>query len=130
MTIRIDENIIAIWYCDLGPGEDYMMGVSRCDAGIKFAYRVRHHSPDSKDPFDGKDVKNWNEFYAIDRDEEKAIDAAREMVKGLVGLAVGLKRITLPHKIYELVRGDATLEEFADKLTKAPFAHVQRKTIQ
>lgn len=130
MSIKIDENIVAIWYCDLGPEEDYLMAASRHEGGIRFVYRVRHYNPESEDPFDEKDEKVWNAFETRDPDEEKAIHAAREMVKGLVGLAVGLGKVKLPHKMYELVRGPETFEEFADKLMKAPWAHSQRKTVQ
>lgn len=131
MSISIDENIIAIWFFDLGPSEDYMMALSRTPSGgIRFVYRVRHHHPDSTDPFDGKDEKSWSEFETNDPDEAKAIDAAREMAKGLIGLAVKLKQVTLPHTIYELVRGSATVEEFAKQLFKSPWAHAKRKTLQ
>lgn len=130
MSIVIDENIIAIWFCDLGPDEDYMMSLSRHEGGIRFIYRVRHHHPDSKDPFDGKDGKDWSAFETGNPDEAKAIDAARSMVKGLVGVAASMGRVTLPHKIFELVRGASTVEEFGKRLMESPWAHAQRKTLQ
>jgi hypothetical protein len=130
MSISIDENIIAVWFCDLGPSEDYMMALSRHEGGIRFVYRVRHHNPDSTDPFDGKDDKSWSAFQTSDPDERKAIGAAREMVKGLIGVAVGIGRVTLPAKIYELIRGDQSVDDFGALLLKQPWAHSQRKTLQ
>lgn len=131
MSIVIDDKIVAIWFCDLGPSEDYMMSISRRDeGGMRFVYRVRHHCPESTDPFDGKDEKSWSAFETDNPDEEVAIRAAREMVKGLIGVAVGLGRVTLPHKIYELIRGPASVDEFADQLLKSPWAHSRKKTLQ
>ena len=130
MSIVIDDNILAIWYSTLGETEDYLMAISRHEGGIKFVYRVRHYNSDDIDPLDDKDDKTWAEFGTNDPDEQKAIGAAREMVKGLIGLAAGLGRVRLPHKIYELVRGDDSVEQFAKKLMAAPFAHTQKVTRQ
>lgn len=131
MSVVIDETIVAIWFFDLGPTEDYIMALNRtATGGIRFVYRVRHHNPDSKDPFDDKDQKSWSAFETSNPDEEKAISAAREMAKGLVGVGVAVGTVKLPHKIYELIRGEATVEQFAEQLMKHPWAHTQRKTLQ
>lgn len=130
MTIRIDDNIIGVWFVQLGDTEDYMMGMSRVPTGIEFTYRVRHYHPESKDAFDDKDGKSWATFGTNDPDEAKAISAAREMAKGLVGLSIGLGKMKPPGKVYELLRGEASVEEFAKRLMAAPFAHSQMHQLQ
>jgi hypothetical protein len=132
MTIVIDENLVAIWFIDLPPAEDYLMSLSRVpNGGMRFVYRVRHHSPQSTDPFDEHDDKSWHTFETDDPNVEKAISAARSMARGLLGVAAAIHGGKAPEKVYEFIRKPGvSAEAFMEEFMKAPFVHVQRKTVQ
>jgi len=128
MSIVIDDNIVGMWYAVTGEMDDFMMAVSRCDEGLQIIYRHRYYA--SLDPWDEKDRKSWHRMITSQKDEAKAIETAREMVGGVVAIAMKMGRVKSHGEIYEILRGDRTVEEFAAALRAAPFAHSKVHTVQ
>jgi hypothetical protein len=124
MSIVIDENIVGIWYAMTGEMEDFMLAISKCPDGLEMVYRHRYYAS-KEDPWDENDKKSWYRMVAGQQDEQKAIDTARDMLAGVVAIAMKMKRIQGNGVIYELLRGDATVEEFGERLRSMPWAHTQ-----
>lgn len=129
MSIVIDENIVGIWYAMTGDMEDFMLAISRCPDGLELVYRHRYYAS-KEDPWDDKDRKSWYRMVTSQPDEQKAIETAREMLVGVVFIAKKMGRVTGNPEIFELVRGDATVEQFGERLRSMPWAHSQVKTVQ
>ena len=124
MSIVIDENIIGIWYALTGEADDFMLAISKCPEGLEMVYRIRYYaSPD--DPWDENDRKSWYRMVTPQKDEEKAVEVAREMVAGVIAIAMKMKKIPGDGLMYELLRGDASVEEFANRLQSMPWAHAK-----
>lgn len=129
MTIVIDDNLIGIWYTMTGEKDDYLLSLSRRpEGGLQMCGRTRTYVSD--DPWEENDKKNWHTFITKESDEEKAADVCREMVVGVSRIAVATKRLREPAKIWELMKGKSTLEEFLKAFQKLPFAHVKTVKLQ
>lgn len=129
MSIVIDENIVGIWYAVTGEMDDFMLAISKSPEGIELVYRHRYYAS-KEDPWDENDKKSWYRMVTPKKDEQKAIETAREMLSGVVGIAMKMKRLPGNGVIYELLRGDSTVEEFGERLRAMPWAHSQEGTLQ
>jgi hypothetical protein len=129
MSIVIDENIVGIWYAMTGDMEDFMLAISRCPDGLELVYRHRYYAS-KEDPWDEKDRKSWYRMVTSQPDEQKAVETARQMLIGVVMIAQKMGKVTGKPEIFELVRGDASVEKFADALRSMPWAHSQEGTVQ
>ena len=129
MSVVIDESIVGIWYAMTSEDEDFMLAVSRREDGLEMVYRHRYYnSPD--DPWDEKDRKSWYRMVSKQKDEAKAIETAREMVSGVIAIAMRMKRIKGDGVMFELLRGESSVEEFGERLRAMPWAHSQQVTLQ
>lgn len=114
---------MGIWYCQLADDFDVMWSVSRDpEGGYKVTGRTRqYHSQD--DPWDGKDRKRWFGGKLFATTDEEAISRSRDhMVTLTGGFAMTFEPDRVP-VLYELVRGSASVDEFAEKLRQMPWAH-------
>ena len=112
----LDESVLAIWYYDF-PGGNFMANMRRLEPGrLKVTYRFRYHRDDKA--FDSADEKNWYEGIWRDvRDEALAVEA--------FGAAC---REAAPTKVYQIIRGNRTLDEFMDEFLAQPFINMRPAT--
>jgi len=126
MSIVLDDNIVGIWYVLTGEKEDFMLAISKCPEGLELVYRHRYYHSD--DPWDEKDHKSWYRMVTSKTDVQRAIETAREMVQGVAMIAVKMGRLMPPAQVFELVRGDKSVEQFAEVLKSMPWAHSMEAT--
>lgn len=126
MSIVIDENIVGIWYAMTGDDNDFMLAVCRREDGLEIVYRHRYYHSD--DPWDEKDRKSWYRMVTAQKDEAKAVETAREMLQGVVAIAMKMKRLKGNGLVFELLRGEASVEEFGERLRSMPWAHSMEAT--
>lgn len=123
--ITVDDNIVAMWFLVVDAGIDWMGGLSRMpDGSMRFANRLRYYNPESRDPHDGKDRKK--EQILLLRPEGQGTEAdlieqVRRVVGELTQHAIG--------PLYELLRGNRSVEEFMDELKRQPWAHTKVERI-
>jgi hypothetical protein len=120
--MNFDEKTLAVWFIVTIPGEqDVMAQLSRTDEpGVfRMEWRFRYYSPESENPFDGKDRKVW-QAAGMHGTEQEALESARHVWTHLATKITDAKE---RGDFYELVRGDKTLEEFFTEFRKAPFVH-------
>jgi hypothetical protein len=128
VSICIDEKILGIWYVKLGDDLDVMIALMRADAGYEVRGRTRQYLGDPEDPWDEKDRKRWFGGGVIATTDAEAVKKAREhMVTMATGFAVTFTPAE-PPQLFELVRGEATLEKFAEVLKSMPWAHSMEAT--
>jgi hypothetical protein len=126
MSIVLDENIVGIWYALTGEKDDFMLAISKCAEGLELVYRHRYYASD--DPWDERDKKSWYRMVTKKNDVQHAIETAREMVQGVAMIAVKMGRLMPPAQVFELVRGDKSVEDFAEVLMSMPWAHSMAAT--
>lgn len=118
MSIIFNDNILGVWYVTI-PNGDYLAAVSRCkDGGAFLQYRFRYYN--SEEPWDEKDEKHWYE--ARSKDQTKVVAHASFVAKTLANASKG--------KIWELIRGAGSLEDFMAEFQKLPFVHSRPATAE
>lgn len=119
MSIEINEDIRAIFYI-AWHDSDWMGAVSDGAQGPWATYRFRYYR-DAK-AFDSEDVKSWYDLKPPPGATECTVDALISAFDGMIALA----NAQLPGgKVYRLIRGEHSLEEFADMFTQLPFVRTQ-----
>ena len=128
MSIVFDENIMGIWYCQLADDFDIMWALQRDpEGGYKALGRTRkYHSSD--DPWDDKDTKRWFEGKIKADTDALAVERSRaHMIELTGGFTMTFEPDRVP-MLFELVRGEASVEDFAKKLQAMPWAHSMEAT--
>ena len=123
MSITLDEKIVAIWYVMLGDGLDVMIALSRCDDGYMVEGRTRQYLGDPDDPWEEKDRKRWFTGGIKATADPEAIIEAREKMVEMAGGFVATFKPDDPPVIHELLRGQSSVEKFAEMLQAMPWAH-------
>lgn len=128
MSIVLDENIMGIWYCLLADDFDIMWSLRRNPEGGYLAVgRTRkYHTPD--DPWDNKDTKRWFEGPIKADSDGLAVEMSRAHVIQLTGSFTASFHPERTPMLYELVRGESSVEKFAEKLMSMPWAHSMQAT--
>lgn len=119
--IEFDESIVGVWYMTTDRDQDFMLGLNSEGDHLRMRYRFRYYSPESSDPHDGKDKKNW--FTAVVNSPR--VEALAKMEEFMNQFAFAAQRMfgSSP-QIWSYVRGEAeTLDEFLDRLKAAPFVN-------
>jgi len=128
MSIVIDENTLGIWYVHLADDLDLMIALMRDgEGGYKVSGRTRQYaSPD--DPWDDKDIKRWFSGGIQAGDDADAVAKSRN---NMIQMTSGYAALFEPEKapaIFELVRGESSVEKFAETLKSMPWAHSMEAT--
>jgi hypothetical protein len=128
MSIVFDDNLMGIWYCQLADDFDIMWALQRDpEGGYKALGRTRkYHSPD--DAWDDKDTKRWFEGKIKADTDALAVERSRaHMIELTAGFTMNFEPDRVP-MLFELVRGTASVEDFAKKLQAMPWAHSMQAT--
>jgi hypothetical protein len=128
MSIVFDDKLMGIWYCQLADDFDIMWALQRDpEGGYKALGRTRkYHTPD--DPWDDKDTKRWFEGKIKADSDALAVERSRAHMIELTGsFTITFEPDRVP-MLYELVRGEASVEDFAKKLQAMPWAHSMEAT--
>lgn len=122
-VIELDESIVGVWYMTTDRDQDFMLGLNSEGDHLRMRYRFRYYSPESSDPHDGKDKKNW--FTAVVTLPRAEAIAKMEDCVNEFSLAAQRMFHSSP-KIWSLIRGEAeTLDDFLGRFRAAPFAHTK-----
>lgn len=114
--IVIDENFVGMWFVQISTDRDYMAALFRTPDGLQAHWRFRSREGARADAWD-QHRKRW---YAglTSEPEADAIVACRRIAHDLAAQTRG--------EYWELVRGSSSIEECAEALLRAPFAHVRQ----
>jgi hypothetical protein len=121
MSIEISEGTVGVWYVALSHC-DWLAHVGRNAEGLyELRYRFRWFRDDKI--WDSKDRKNWYRFVTkpgepVDRILETTRARAKLLSEGCGPLAHTTN--------WELLRGERTVEEFADLLLTMPGVHYEK----
>jgi hypothetical protein len=116
MTIVIDDNLLAIWWIKLPPASDLLCSlIRRSPTECEIVYRFRYYETESA--WDGLDRKNWYEGI-VTAPPEEVIPKLREMF-GVLSVAAG------GSKVYELLRGERSTDQFMRAFARMPFVHMK-----
>jgi hypothetical protein len=127
MSIEIDENIMGIWYVKLSSDLDLMLALLRDGKGYKIKGRTRQYDSPT-DPWDGKDRKRWFGGSFVAADDDTALKNAH---RHMVTVSLSFARVFTPPEppvLFELRRGNMSVEEFGEKLRSMPWAHSMAAT--
>ena len=72
-----------IWFVPLTPDSDWMGCLKRNEGRWVFEYRFRYYSPESKNPHDDKDEKNWFVLRTKD-DSPELLEKMLEMINKII----------------------------------------------
>jgi hypothetical protein len=115
--IIIDEHLVGIWFCVVSEASDFMAGLREItpDAEYQLDYRFRYYSPESTDPWDGKDEKHW--FGGrLKTNRNDALAGMRKVTKAL------LEAVGSSGELWEAVN-DGDFDKFMAAFMVAPWAH-------
>jgi len=128
VSIVIDEKILGIWYVCFDDDMDVMLALGRTETGYEVNGRTRLYLGDPDDPWDEKDRKRWFGGGVEATTDAEAVSKTRaNMIVMSTDFAKTFKPKTAP-AIFELVRGETTVEEFAQVLRSMPWAHSMEAT--
>jgi hypothetical protein len=126
--ITIDESMRAVFFVTFAEGADYLATVMVNQDGPGFVVhsRVRWYGTrQTGDPFTSHDHKQWMRA-SFDQKFDDLLKRLRHIARGLIEWADVNGRQSPDPFIYELVRGEATLDALLDQLFKMPFVHQKR----
>lgn len=117
--IKFDEKIVGVWFLSTTAEQDWMAALSEVAPGkYELNYRFRYYDPESKDPWDGKDRKNWYKG-TIESSREEAIDGIRKVGTAMVVFgAVG--------ELYEVLN-DNGFEKFLEEFQAQPWVFARKE---
>lgn len=129
MTIKVNEDSIAIWFMQITPTSDYLAHLAKTDEpdAFKFIYRFRYYQGDQSLDFEkSEDKKNWYEVI-LHHPLGKVIDTLRELQQHLRETDGDIPE----DQCWELMRGDdETPDQFMDRLKELPFSKAQTISVE
>ena len=114
--IEITDKIVAIWYLQTLPTQDWMAAVSEIEPDSKYelVYRFRYYKDDKA--FDSEDKKNWYSG-TLTGTRSYVLAAMREVAGTMESVAKG--------KLYELVNEDGDVSKLMRKFQDLPFVYMR-----
>lgn len=107
------EKAIGVWFMDVSDTSNWLAAVSRTEDGkLLLQWRMRYYEKGS--PPDSNDEKRWYQGTSK-KTEAEAIENMRFIGRTMTQHAEG--------KLYEVLRGDRSIEEFAKEFCALPFVH-------
>jgi hypothetical protein len=114
VSIEVNDRTVGFWFVTI-PNGDWMAGLQALDGGrFKLQYRFRYYKDDKA--FDSDDKKNW--YSGEGDDYGSAVRTLRMVAEALKQQAKG--------EMWEVLRGDGTVNDFMDKFMKLPFVHAKK----
>lgn len=124
MTIKINDDTIALWFMQVAVDGDWLAHLAKTDEpdAFKFTYRFRYYEGDQSLEFENsQDRKNWYEG-TLHKPRGEVIDTIRELQKHLITVDGEVTETDC----WELIRGDdESPDQFMDRLREKPFAKTQ-----
>ena len=117
--IKFDETCVGVWFVQTTETQDWMAGITEIEPDKKYEinYRFRYYNPESEDPWDGKDKKNWYKGTASCT-REYAIQSMRVMVQGMKMMGA----IGEPGEVVN--NGD--YNDFMERFVAQPWVHAKK----
>jgi hypothetical protein len=83
--MKFDKKTVGVWFLVTTEKQDWLATLSEVEPNAKYelTYRFRYYSPESVDPWDGKDRKSWYSG-VVNGTREAAITGLREVGNALV----------------------------------------------
>jgi hypothetical protein len=125
VSVQFNENILAIWYMPLTDHSDFLAALSRdlsVRGGLIYLNRFRYY--ESGDPWDPRDRKNWYELRTTDP-VETTIRKLRK-VHRIAAENRGMMSDASKDRLFELIRGDMSVDRFMRKFAQQPFVHTRK----
>ena len=119
--ISLDENTIAVWMIGIPPSRDFFCALIREGGVFKVVGRLRTYHPGSKNPFDGRDKKEW---ISKELKQEQTVDAALKAARSAVN-QIG----ELYNRPVEEVRASSS-EEWIRALQAKKWIHMQAAPVE
>lgn len=111
--IEVTEDMIGLWYVELGGGVNYLAGLAKTARGHHLLYRFRYDGTDPR-PFEGNDERHWWECKISDADTERVLSKVRDVVSKLAAVA--------RTRHYEIMMGPGGPEAFILALGAMPWS--------
>jgi hypothetical protein len=124
MTIKVNEDSVAIWFMQITPTSDYLGHLAKTDEpdAFKFVYRFRYYQGDQSLEFEkSEDKKNWYEVI-LHHSRDKVIETLRELQEEMRKTDGDVPK----EDCWELIRGDdESPDQFMERLRELPFSKTQ-----